>query len=98
MAWQDFIDTDFIALNVKHASGALSAILAFSVVGWVAEKVMPYGFILKAIHLTEKIVVAACMAYLTFVILWEIGGRIVSHLKGHKKGHKNGTVSTIMAE
>lgn len=68
----DFIDTDFIALNTRHASGALSAILVFGGVGWVAGRVMDVGYILNGIHLTEKIVVSACIIYLTVAILWEI--------------------------
>lgn len=86
MAWRDFIDASFIALNVRHASGALSTILAFSLVGWVAGKVMQSGYILDGIHLAEKIVVSACIVYLTLAILWELSRRLVRVIKGDGNG------------
>ncbi|HEV7682104.1 MAG TPA: hypothetical protein VGO68_08290 [Pyrinomonadaceae bacterium] len=86
MAWQDFVDIDFIALNAKHATGAISAILTFSLVGWVVERVKIDGPILMAIHLAEKVVVASCIGYLTITILWEVGGRLITVLKGQKNG------------
>ena len=86
MTTRDFIDFGFIALNIRHASGALSAILAFSLVGWVAGKVMEAGYILQGIHVAEKIVVSGCIIYLTVVILWELAKRIVKVMKGDGNG------------
>jgi hypothetical protein len=82
----DFIDTDFIALNTRHASGALSAILVFGGVGWVAGRVMDAGYILDGIHLAEKIVVSACIIYLTVAILWEIARKLMKLSKGWGNG------------
>jgi len=93
MGLRNFIDTDLIALNIKHASGALSAILVFGGVGWVAGKVLDEGYILQGIHFTEKVVISACMIYLTIAILWEIARK----LRQLVKGGKNGTPSVLVA-
>ena len=86
MALGDYIDSEMIALNLKHVSGALAAILGFSLVTWVSEKLMNSGYVLTLIHWADNIVVASCIIYLTVVILWELGRRLTRLGKGRGNG------------
>jgi hypothetical protein len=86
MAWWDFIDVEFVKLNAKHVSGALVAILGFSLVTWVSERVMHESLVLWLIHILDNIVVSGCIIYLSVVILGEIGRKLRDFLKGLSSG------------
>jgi len=86
MPWQDFIDVEFIKLNGKHMSGALVALVGFSLLTWVSGKIMDAGFVLAIIRLADKIVVTCCIIYLAIVILWELARKLVKLFKGFGNG------------
>ena len=91
MAWQDYLDLEFIKLNGKHVSGALAAILGFSLVTWVSGKLVDPGYLLTVIQIADEIVVTGCIIYLAVAILWELVGKLIKLARG------NGSTPSILA-
>lgn len=86
MPWQDFVDVEFIKLNGKHMSGALVALVGFSLLTWLSGKILEAGYVLAIIKLADKIVVTCCIIYLAIVVLWELARKLIELFKGPGNG------------
>jgi len=83
MPLQEYVNLELLKLTSRHVSGALALMIAFWLVGLVAEHMVHSGYVLTFIDICEKIVVIAGLTWLTAFVLLELWGMVVRLVRGH---------------